>query len=50
MIQWAAHHKDDSEVVPDSDEVRSTRDVSTWDEEFLNVNGGAVCEWMSVSE
>ncbi|VDK24470.1 unnamed protein product, partial [Taenia asiatica] len=41
VIQWCTHHKDDApQQDQDGDRERQTDDISSWDQEFLQVDQG----------
>ncbi|KAH6928176.1 hypothetical protein HPB50_012389 [Hyalomma asiaticum] len=42
IIEWADHHKDDSVPLQDDRLQKSTSAISSWDEEFLNVDRGTL--------
>ena len=49
VITWATYHKDDPPIV-DEDEFREKRtdDICPWDQEFLKVDQGTLCELIFV--
>lgn len=50
IIQWATYHRDDPPL-PEDDEDREKRtdDISSWDEEFLNMDNSTLFELISAA-